>query len=173
MRNHKILPVVIILMALSLISFKSAGNDPRVISPDEIALVVVSKPASNKLKQVVKSVETNEQVVKTEPVNEQRLSKPLKPDNTVESKVVYTVQTGSFINSNYARRQFDFIAEELNENELDSLRIEKIGEFDAVRVGKFKDYTTAKKYLQAVKPRISSAIIMKTRMKNMIKRLYK
>jgi len=169
-----ILPVLIMLLALPLISFKSIENDPRIISPNKIALVVASKPVSNELREVDKNVETNEQVVKTELVNEKRVSKPLKSDNRVESKAIYTVQTGSFTNSNNAREEFEFITEELNNNKLDFLRIEKIGEFDAVRVGKFEDYTAAEKYLQAVKPKLSSAIIMKARIKNKrIKRLYK
>jgi len=175
MRNLNKLPVLIILlMTLPLISFKSVENDPRIISPNKIALVVASKPASNQLRQVDKYVETNEKVFETELANEKRVSKPLKPDNTVESKAIYTVQTGSFTNSNNAREEFEFITEELNNNKLDFLRIEKIGEFDAVRVGKFEDYTAAEKYLQAVKPKLSSAIIMKARIKNKrIKRLYK
>ncbi len=174
MRNLKILPVLIMLMALPLISFKSVENDPRIISPNKIALVVASKPTTNKLKSIRKSIETKRQVIKTEINNEIRLAEPLKSDNTVESKAIYTVQTGSFSNSNYAREEFDFITEELNKNELDFLRIEKIGEFDAVRVGKFEDYSAAEKYLQAVKTKLDSAIIMKTMIKNKrIKRLYK
>jgi hypothetical protein len=174
MRNHKIFPVLILLMALPLISFKSVEKDPRVISPHKIALVVASKPTTDKLKPVKKSVETKRQVIKTEINNEIRLAEPLKSDNTIESKAIYTVQTGSFTNSNYAREEFDFITEELNKNELDFLRIEKIGEFDAVRVGKFEDYSAAEKYLQAVKTKLDSAIIMKTMIKNKrIKRLYK
>lgn len=173
MINYKILTVLTMLMALPLISCKSVEKDARVISPHKTALVVTSKPESNKLRQVVKSVETNKQVMKTEIRNEEELSKPLKSDITVESKAIYTVQTGSFTDSNYALEQFDFVTEALNENELDFLRIEKIGEFDAVRIGKFEDYTAARKFHQAVKAKLSSAIIMKAKMKNKrIKRLY-
>lgn len=85
----------------------------------------------------------------------------LLPLNSYASESIYTIQTGSFISIAPAQKQFDSIVQGLNEKELDYLRIEKIGKFYSVRLGKFEDYATAKKFLQAIKPQLSTAIIMK------------
>lgn len=98
----------------------------------------------------------------------------LLPLNSYASESIYTIQTGSFISIAPAQKQFDSIVQGLNEKELDYLRIEKIGKFYSLRLGKFEDYTTAKKFLQAIKPQLSTAIIMKAYIiDERIVRLYK
>ena len=53
------------------------------------------------------------------------------------------------------------------------LRIEKVGKYYSVRLGKFDNYETAKKYLQDVRLRLSEAIILKANIKDeRIIRLY-
>ena len=88
------------------------------------------------------------------------------PQNSHAIRSVYTIQTGSFDSVAAAQKQFDSIVQGLNEKELDNLRIEKIGKFYSVRLGKFKDYTTAEKFIKAMKPRLSTAIILKAYIKN-------
>ncbi len=94
--------------------------------------------------------------------------------NSYASESIYTIQTGSFISIAPTQKQFDSIVQGLNEKELDYLRIEKIGKFYSLRLGKFEDHATAKKFFQAIKPQLSTAIIMKAYIKDeRIIRLYK
>jgi biofilm PGA synthesis protein PgaA len=89
------------------------------------------------------------------------------------SELIYTIQTGSYVGENDARRYYESVEEKLNEHELDYLRIEEIGKFYAVRLGRFENYSQANKLLEAVKPRLSSAILMDAYIKNeRIVRLY-
>jgi tol-pal system protein YbgF len=78
----------------------------------------------------------------------------------------YTIQAGSFTVIAHAHEQFDSITQQLNEKELDYLRIEKVGKFYSVRLGKFDDRVIAEKYLQAIKPHLSTAIILKAYIKD-------
>ena len=82
------------------------------------------------------------------------------------SQLLHTIQTGSFISVAPAQKQFNSIVQKLNEKELDNLRIEKIGKFYSVRLGKFKDYTTAEKFLKSIKPRLSGSIVMEAYIKD-------
>jgi len=79
--------------------------------------------------------------------------------HAVES--IYTVQTGSFSELAQAEKQFNLIQQSLQDPEFDFLRIEKIGKFYSVRLGKFKGTTPANTLLALVKPRMESAITMK------------
>jgi hypothetical protein len=94
-------------------------------------------------------------------------------DNQNVYNTIHTIQTGSSLTLERAQKQLKFIAQRLYEKELDYLRIEKIGKFYAIRLGKFEDYKTAKKFLQDIKPRISDVIILNAYIKNeRIIRLY-
>jgi tetratricopeptide (TPR) repeat protein len=88
------------------------------------------------------------------------------PINTYASQSIYTIQAGSFSGATEAEKQYDFIINKLNKQEIDYLRIEKIGKFYAVRLGKFKTRSDSEKLYQAVKTHISKAVIMKAYMKN-------
>jgi len=87
-------------------------------------------------------------------------------NNQYEYQIIYTIQTGSFPDIKAAEREFDFIEQTLEENQLDYLRIEKVGIFYAVRIGKFKDYTTADKFIRIIQPQRSTAIILKAYIKD-------
>jgi hypothetical protein len=63
-----------------------------------------------------------------------------------ERHLFYTIQTGSFIDVERARKQFDSVMQGLFEK--DYLRIEMIGKFYSVRLGKFRKYAGAEKLLQ-------------------------
>ena len=95
-------------------------------------------------------------------------------DNKNVAHIIYTIQAGSFIQLERAEKHLDFIAQRLDEKELDYLRIEKIGNFYSTRLEKFEDPFKAEKFLQAIKPHIPTAIRMKAYMKDeRIVRLYK
>ena len=62
----------------------------------------------------------------------------------------------------------------LSESYLDYLRVEKIGNIYSVRLGKFKDYTTAAIFLETINPPLDESLIVKTSYSDdKIIRLYK
>ncbi len=81
------------------------------------------------------------------------------PLTSFTAQIIYTIQTGSFDDVKPAQNQFDSIVQELNEKQLDYLRIEKIGNFYSVRLGKFEDNAAAEKFLGEVKPHLPTAIV--------------
>jgi hypothetical protein len=95
-------------------------------------------------------------------------------DNKYASQTIYTIQIGSFVEIERAQKQFDFIAQGLDEKELDYLRIEKIGKFYTIRLGKYEDPLYADKFLMTVKPHIPTAIMLNAYIKDKrIIRIYK
>ena len=81
------------------------------------------------------------------------------PLTSYTAQTIYTIQTGSFDDVKPAQNQFDSIVQGLNEKQLDYLRIEKIGNFYSVRLGKFEDNAAAEKFLEEVKPHLPTAIV--------------
>jgi hypothetical protein len=90
----------------------------------------------------------------------------LKIDSRYASQIIYTIQTGSMISVTNAQKQFNSILQSLDKKELNFLRIEKIGKYHTVRLGKFENHATTEKFLQEIKPRLSEAIILKAYMRN-------
>jgi len=73
---------------------------------------------------------------------------------------IYSIQLASHRDVNAARKEFDHLTKTLNKESLDYLRIEKIGKYYSLRLGKFKDRSGAEKLLSSIKPHISSYRIM-------------
>ena len=74
---------------------------------------------------------------------------------------IYTYQTGSFAQIEDAQKQFDRVANQLNNIDIDHLRIEKIGKFYSVRLGKFANKQEAVKYSAPIKNLVSKYLLMK------------
>ena len=89
----------------------------------------------------------------------------LLPLNVYSSQLFYTIQTSSFSSVPDAQKQFDSIVNELDKTQLDNLRIEKIGKFYSVRLGKFMDHTSAERFFMTVKPKLPDATVMKAYIK--------
>ena len=81
-------------------------------------------------------------------------------------QLVYSIQAGSFHDLSDAQNKYDLMAQKSAEIDLESLRIEKIGKYFTVRIGKIEDYSAAKEFLAIVKSHIPEAMIMKAYMKN-------
>ncbi len=90
---------------------------------------------------------------------------PVASKDQHSSRLVYTIQIESLPKIADALKQYNFIVSSFNDKNLDLLRIEKVGEYYAVRLGKFKNHETAKKFLQDINPGLSGAIIMKAYIK--------
>ncbi len=89
----------------------------------------------------------------------------LLPLNVYASPLFHTIQTSSFSSISAAQKQYDSIANTLDKTQLDNLRIEKIGKFYSVRLGKFMDYASAEKFIGTVKSHLSDATVMKAYIK--------
>ncbi len=92
------------------------------------------------------------------------------PDILIESSInssqqIYTIQTGSFLKLERAQEQFDSMLQILNGKEFSFLRIEKIGKYYSVRVGRFTDYNEAEQFIIAAKPDLSNANILEAYIK--------
>ncbi|MBI4698824.1 MAG: tetratricopeptide repeat protein [Nitrospirae bacterium] len=74
---------------------------------------------------------------------------------------VFTVQTGSFDTLEVAQKEFDSLVALLNSDELDSLRIEKIGIYYCVRLGRFDDQSGAENFLSPLRAKLPDAVILK------------
>jgi hypothetical protein len=103
--------------------------------------------------------------------------------NSAESKViprqggtlslVYTVQAGSFDDLQSARKLYDYITNDLTTETLAFLRIEQIGQYYAVRIGKFGERSHAEIFHDKIRSQISTAIIIEAYIKEeRIKKLH-
>lgn len=89
----------------------------------------------------------------------------LSPDS-LSSRLFYTIQSGSFLDADDARKHFRIIAKKLDRKDRDNLRIEKIGKFYSVRIGRFEDYGSTNKFLDTIKSQLKEAIILKAFLKD-------
>ena len=87
-------------------------------------------------------------------------------DDKYESQTIYTIQIGSFVEIERAEKQFDLIAQVLDEKELDYLRIEKIGDFYTIRIGKYEDPFDAENFLITVQSHLPKAIMLNAYIKD-------
>jgi tetratricopeptide (TPR) repeat protein len=95
------------------------------------------------------------------------------PSTSFAFQSIYTIQTGSFVQEGGAQKQFDSIVDQLNDEELIHLRIEKIGKYYSVRLGKFADTHIAEKFLSSVQEKLTTFLLMKAYYKEeRIERLY-
>ncbi|UCH80564.1 MAG: PilZ domain-containing protein [Nitrospiraceae bacterium] len=90
----------------------------------------------------------------------------LKDDDLPASRLVYTIQIESLLNIEDAQNKFDDIIRSLSEKHLNTLRIEKVGKYYTLRLGKFENYETAGEILKDINPYFSEAIILKAYIKN-------
>ena len=74
--------------------------------------------------------------------------------------LVYTVQAGSFDNLKRAKKLYHSITNVLTSEDLAYLRIEKIGQYYAVRIGKFGDRSIAEIFHEKIKSQLSTTMIM-------------
>ena len=88
------------------------------------------------------------------------------PPDTNDNNIVFTIQAASFTNKVNAENKYKSIIHDINGAALDNLRIEKVGDYYTVRLGRFDHYVTAMKFLNAMNSRLSSAIVLKAYIKN-------
>jgi hypothetical protein len=108
-----------------------------------------------------KTAEVFEQPEEIASINRDELIEKKQAAIEDEPRYVYTIQTGSFSYINNARGRFNSIVQELDDKELDHLRIEKVRGFNTVRLGKFEDLESAGEFLSLIQSRLDEAIILK------------
>jgi tetratricopeptide (TPR) repeat protein len=87
------------------------------------------------------------------------------PQFSHSAQLHHTISISSFQNIAPAEKQFESIAEKLQDQELDHLRIEKIGKFYCVRLGKFDSRASADQFHNSVKKNMPKATVMKAYIK--------
>jgi hypothetical protein len=73
---------------------------------------------------------------------------------------IYSIQTGNFERIANTQNYFKSMIREFDGNGVDYVRLVKVGEYYAVRLGKFNGYAAAKKFLTANQFQLPSAIIL-------------
>ncbi len=131
---------------------------PVIESSQEEITVEVLEPAKEE-------PELQQEAKLTPPSDTAQLIDKEEPAPTEFLQTVFTIQTGSYSYANNAQDHFLSLINELENEELRFLRIEQIGGFNAVRLGKFENYRIAEKFLNTVKSKISKAIIMEAYIK--------
>jgi hypothetical protein len=129
----------IVIVVLAVLSYKVATIPEK---KTEHPIVIVTKKTESKAVEQVKKVNV------------------ANDNKRYDYKSIYSIQAGSFTQFARAYQQFGFVSEKLNKKELGFLRIEKIDNYYSVRLGKFDDYSAAKRFMHEITPRISDAIIL-------------
>jgi len=87
--------------------------------------------------------------------------------------LIYTVQAGSFDSLQRARKLYDSIISDLTEEDVAYLRIEKVGQYYAVRIGKFGEWSYAERFHERIRSQLSTAILVEAYIKEeRIKKLH-
>ena len=89
---------------------------------------------------------------------------PAKAEQTLEE--YYTLQVKKFPKIEQASNEFNVLALKLKEEYLQDLRIEKIKGYFCVRLGKFRDYSSAKALLARTRNVTPGAVILKSKRAN-------
>jgi HEAT repeat protein len=158
--------LMVIAVTLVVMSFIFLGNNNRVLQHIEERLTLSGNAAPgtslvDKDEKYIVKAESDEDI---ESAN--KLVENIKADDQYVSRKNITIQAGSFTEIEHVQKRFDLMVDVLNEEELDLLRIEKVGKFYSVRLGNFENYAIAEKFLQEIKQRLPEAIILKANMKN-------
>jgi hypothetical protein len=91
----------------------------------------------------------------------------ISKDRAIADKpqTIYTIQLGSYLTFSRAQGEFNYFMEVLTKKYRSFLRVEKVGTFYSVRLGKFESYSSTKKYLESLIPKNSKARILKAFLK--------
>lgn len=90
----------------------------------------------------------------------------LLPQLSHSAQLYHTISISSFSKIAPAEKQYESITKKLDDQDLDHLRIEKIGKFYCVRLGKFDDKASADKFHNAVIENLPGATVMKAYIKD-------
>jgi len=88
------------------------------------------------------------------------------PQVSYSAQLYHTISISSFPDIGPAEEQFDSLAKKFSPRELAFLRIEKIGKFYCVRLGKFEDQASADELYAALKDELPGSTIMKAYIKD-------
>jgi biofilm PGA synthesis protein PgaA len=90
----------------------------------------------------------------------------IAPLSSHAAELIYTLQLASFANERDAMQSYESIEKDLHKNSLNYLRIEKVGLFHAVRLGKFIDKPSVTDFRNSLHARLPSSIVMKAYIKD-------
>jgi hypothetical protein len=146
-------------------------------SDDEITATPANEDSSEKNADALPDTKSDE-TFETEALPEQDVPALLLAavednNNGIEAKShdmndnneVFTIQAASYTDRTSAEVHYNSLIQNMNETDLDNLRIEKVGKYYTIRLGSFKHYVTAMKFLSTMNSRLSSAIVLKAYIK--------
>ena len=85
--------------------------------------------------------------------------------NSDKQQRIYTIQIGSFLDFAHAQHEFNSLMEVLTKKHCSFLRVEKVGTFYTVRLGKFESYRSAENLIKSVTPKMPKARILEAVLK--------
>lgn len=149
-------------------NYEERVTDEALIKELQDKIAMLEKKLSDTNMEIQANVETKSEglFLYSRPNDKDKLNQKMDVDSQQASQLIYTIQIGSHTNKTDADEEFKSILQTLNKKEHDYLRIEKIGKFYTVRLGKFDDYDNTDKFLEAIKPPLSTAVILKAYIKN-------
>ncbi len=170
--------VIVVIITVFVVLFFSGKYDFIVKDYSIMAItekIVPQSSSHDKISRESSSVVPEQNRTKLPPFRDKLIVKKKRPLTRPNDKIpgkstrtmpdqkesIFTIQTGSYKNIASAEEQFGFLINVLDEKKLDYLRIEKIGRFYSVRIGKFKRRTEAVKFFNTIKPHLHGAYIMK------------
>lgn len=117
--------------------------------------------AARKLLETIKILVPDAFILKEKNFEKSKVVK-LNEKPSAASDEYYTLQIGNFLKQEQALEEVDALKRILPDNALGNLRTEKIGRYFSVRLGKFPDYTAAKKFLEHIDNMIVGAVLLKS-----------
>jgi hypothetical protein len=149
----------------------SSKLENNLIKPvKEQSISIIPDKDSHSNKDIETQHTNNKSIIQTKSDNDiftaNEMNEKLKVDDQYASRLVYTIQIETQLKLADAQKQFNYLLSSLNEKNRDLLRIEKVGKYYTVRLGRFENYNTAKNFQQEMSPQLSGAIILKAYIKN-------
>ena len=175
-----IIPFALLILAVALPSMYKKYNE-QAEKETLLRLEYLNNNVDEEIATALSANKSTEKVEEPEAVSDDIRSK--ESHDSAESKViprkdgtvslVYTLQAGSFDGLQSAIKLYDSIINDLTTEDLAYLRIEKVGQYYAVRLGKFGERSNAEILHEKIRSHLSTAIIMQAYIKEeRIKKLH-
>jgi hypothetical protein len=85
--------------------------------------------------------------------------------NADKPQTIYTIQIGSYLTFARAQNEFNSIMEALTKEYCSFLRVERVGSFYTVRLGKFERYSNAENLIKSLPSNMPNVKILKAYLK--------
>ncbi len=159
-------PYVSLLLLMLLIIVPVSNKDAGAFSKDR-EITDKIRNGNKEYTGEIEEMEINAELLRKEIGTRQynRYATSMSHNSDTPQKI-YTVQTGSFLTFARAQNEFNAIMESLTKKYCSFLRVEKVGSFYTVRLGRFESYGSAEIFINSVASHMPKAMILKTMFMN-------